>query len=448
MIFYIIAFVLVLYSFFDFKKSFFLYLGFKLFLNQNVSLVSLPGIPTLTLDLVLTWFYFILLVTLKKDYQKSTDSFPLKNPMIMLLVSYFFSALFGISPFLAEIANYVKFIADSIIIIWMIWQVVESEDDFSFIMNYFVWLFAFSILYAFYEYIISANPLISYEQTLNYDTSKVVDNLYSADGIRGYRVQSIFYHAIGAGMNWALFFFWLVSYQIKKMSQFSFFKIIVAIGCVICCFMTKSRSSYIFLAIISLGLIDFKSKRFYKFLPVLFLGICIILPFVSQYQDLLKTMVSVDAINSYNAGSSIDMRMKQFSAAMNLLIQRPLFGYGLKFLDYLSNSDTVQLLGLESVWLNALTKLGMLGVLSYLVQLIYDVVIIPKKYSLIWLVFLSAAYWITYTVSSVPGFSIYLFYLIMFYYIKTSKVYQNKKASSRVNQLFFKEGKIIYRRKI
>ena len=159
-------------------------------------------------------------------------------------------------------------------------------------------------------------------------------------------------------------------------------------------------------------------------------------------------MVSVDAINSYNAGSSIDMRMKQFSSAMNLLIQRPLFGYGLKFLDYLSNSDTVQLLGLESVWLNVLTKLGMLGALSYLVKLIYDVVIIPKKYSLNWLVFLGAAYWITYTFSSVPGFSIHLFYLIMFYYIKTSKVYQNKKASLRVTQLFFKEGKIIYRRKI
>lgn len=447
MIFYLISVFLVVYAFINYKKSFMLFLGFKFFLNQNITIVSVPGIPTLTLDLLLTIIYFVLLITLKNSSQTASASFPYKVPMCLMTFSYLFSAVFAIAPISVELANFIKTVTDSIIIIWMIWQIVETPQDFGFLIKYFTIIFIVSICYAFFEYTILSNPLIKYEQTLNYDSSKVVDNIYSSTGIRGYRVQSIFYHAIGAGMNWALFAFWIFSMKIKQNNRVNWLELLVSIACIVCCFMTKCRSSYIFLIIALLGLIDLKSKKFYKILPFFLVSFALIIPFISQYSDLIRTMTNFNALNSYKAGSSINMRVMQFTATLNLFYKRPLFGYGLKFLNYLDTRYTYQLLGLESIWMNVLTKLGIFGFVAYIIKMIYDIFTVPEKYHTRWIMVLLLAYWITYTVSSIPGFSESLLYIVIFYYLKSSDYYKNKKDSMESHKLFLTgDGKIIHKK--
>ena len=50
MIFSIIGFLILVYGIKDFKKSFEIYLVYKLILVTNITLISMPGIPLLTVE--------------------------------------------------------------------------------------------------------------------------------------------------------------------------------------------------------------------------------------------------------------------------------------------------------------------------------------------------------------------------------------------------------------
>ena len=86
----------------------------------------------------------------------------------------------------------------------MIWEIYEDKADYKRLYKYITIVMLISCVYAFIEFFIKRNPLALYEATLNKDESRIILGLYTNEQ-RGYRVQSIFEHAIGAGINWAIY---------------------------------------------------------------------------------------------------------------------------------------------------------------------------------------------------------------------------------------------------
>ena len=282
-------------------------------------------------------------------------------------------------------------------------------------------------IYGFAEFLIKSNPLQQYELTIIGNTERSINNMYDTE-YRGYRVSSVFSHSIGAGVTWALYVLTIISLKVKhnvKKIPWQNFSILTAVLCIICIFLTKMRSPLLFLGIGLLGIIDLRKKSFYKFLGILVIVLVIISPWISK----LNLTVLYSLFNSSAAaqvsGSSMQQRSGQFQSAFTLLFQySPIFGLGSKFQDAMANSSLIQsLLGLESIWLNDIVKYGILGVLADVIWLYYLIIKIPKYYQSSDAFWLSIAYAITITATSVPGFQIYLLYLVLFACLKSTSKY-------------------------
>ena len=69
MIFSIIGFLILVYGIKDFKKSFEIYLVYKLILVTNITLISMPGIPLLTVEMFMTLVYVLVFFSKGTQYQ-------------------------------------------------------------------------------------------------------------------------------------------------------------------------------------------------------------------------------------------------------------------------------------------------------------------------------------------------------------------------------------------
>ena len=96
--FLIIAALLILYSLKNYKQGFFLFLAFRLFLNNNINLINLPGVPLLTLEVFMSIFFALLYVIKRKRYSRviTTSPLPFNKVFIWVLLSYVVSSF--ISP--------------------------------------------------------------------------------------------------------------------------------------------------------------------------------------------------------------------------------------------------------------------------------------------------------------------------------------------------------------
>lgn len=445
MIFLIIGLLIILYSFFDFKKAFSFYLCYKLVLVTNITVISKPGLPLLTLEMAMTLIFIIVFIFTGKKYQNAHSKFPFAVPLILYSISLLISSVLSIAGLGSEFSNIIKQLAENVLLVWMTWQVFETKDDFKFLFVGITIVILLSCLYGFVEYLIKDNPLTKYEATLNKDPDKLIDYIYSTDS-RGYRINSFFEHAIGAGMIWALysvFVFILIQNKRVKIKKY-IIPIIAAILCLPCIFLTKMRSPILFLGIAMLAIVNLNSKRFRNIAIGFLLGAVVILPFVSD--DIINVVLGIFDKESAAeiGGSSIDMRIDQFAAAFELLRLSPLFGLGPSFSDVLNNETVNRLLGGESVWLGVITQLGLFGVVVYIIQLYYFVVKIPMYFNRKELFFISLAYWVTCSITSVPGFSMMLYYLCIFYFIKTSNRYKKAVNYGKVYGIYISRGIIHY----
>ena len=119
------------------------------------------------------------------------------------------------------------------------------------------------------------------------------------------------------------------------------------------------------------------------------------------------------------------MRLDQLDAVFQLMKQSPLFGLGEKFRLYISNIYTTRALDYESLWLEQMAMHGMVGVFAYIYLIYVSIIVVPRKYKSKQVFLFSLAYWLVYTMTSTPYFRIYFYYIVLFYFIKNSRVYRN-----------------------
>lgn len=446
MIFSIIGFFILIYGIKDFKKSFELYLVYKLILVTNITLISMPGIPLLTVEMFMTLIYVLVFFSKGTQYQFAHMKFPYKAAFGLLFVCWLLSSMFAIAGFKAELSNLIKIVSEDILLVWLMWEMLETKENFKFLYKYVTILIFASCVYGLIEYAIKSNPLTLYEATLIHDETRSFVGLYT-NMDRGYRIKSIFEHAIGAGINWsmyAVFTMWLwVNSDIESRKSFPRLSMITAFMCVPCIILTKMRSPLLFLAISCLGLVDFKKKRFYSLLVLGILAIIALMPLLTENANILMSFFDQNA-QAEAGGSSIETRLTQFAAAFDAVKISPVFGLGNKFARVLPRSVYVMLYGMESIWLWVIVQYGIIGVAVYLFYMVYSLLCVPVKYNSKPIFFITLAYWVTYTATSVPGLKMHLFYLIVFYFIKTSEKYQLAKKEGNIYGVYLQNTKIVY----
>ncbi len=438
MIFILAGLLIIIYSLQHYKKGLCIYLAFKLLLVTNITLISLPGLPLLTLEDFMNMFFvcYFILMNRKRCRKDPKFGIPWQMPFIGLSISFILSSIFAVMGFTSEISAFIKFLFGDILLIWTVWECLRTERDFRIVFKLITVVIFASCIYGLIEYEIKINPLQLYEMTLNHDSTKVISFVYSSLD-RGYRINSIFEHAIGAGMNWSLYFGFVIYHLINKRKKLPFhlLSIITAGMCLACVLLTKMRSPLIFTIILCFGAFNFKKRKSYIFILLAIIVAAVFLMSADKTSNVLQVILSLfqSKTTSSVGGSSLEMRIDQMVCALNLMKINPVVGLGTKYQSAISAFDYSGILGSEGLLLYVLPCFGILGIVNYIYYFWVSMVRIPMYFKSKQLAFLFLAYLITYLVSSVPGLKIHLLYLFAFWLIKTSDKYRNYTGTRKVS---------------
>lgn len=435
MIFSVVAILIFLYSFVNYKHSFFLFVIFQSF--AYLPNVSLGGSMRLSLAMLLIGLYTVEFYFKRSCVRHSNTAFPYKIPMVLIGFSLIFTCFFAVAGFVPEITRAVSIIVQTLVEIWLIWELAENERDFKFIFQGIIILFIVATTYGLYEYLISSNPFLNYKIKISDGEIRTYLNTGS-QGLRGYRVYSVFNHPIGAGMNFGLFFIFVLScclvYNDKIPKKTLAF--IAAALCVPCIILSKMRAAIFFTAIAALMFVDWrmlKKKRFYLILLIGVVGAFAVYPLIQKNINILLSFFDSSA-QSKIQGSNVSMRFSQLDAVYHLMMMSPIGGLGEKFEDFIVNQYTIASLDYESIWFEQMTRHGLVGVLVQIVLIYVSIVRLPQKYRSKPLFFLNLSYWLTYTLSSTPSFSMPMFYLSQFYFIKKTEIYKIENKKIRIKR--------------
>lgn len=392
----------------------------------NITLIALPGIPLLTLDVFMTMAFSCLYYKNRKKLQLEQQPFPYKQPFKFLVFSYFLSTVFAYVGFISAFSQFIGEAICEFVFVWLMWKVID-KDDIQYLIKGFTFMFFLACLYGFYEKITQSNPIVLYELSLMDGSDKAIDFLVTDDENRGYRVQSFFEHAIGGGINWGMFavfaftMIWVchidISAKIKNGILFT------ALLCIPCLFFANNRGAIVYFFIAILSIVNLKDSNFYKRLACVCALLLVIAPLFSDYLDNVLSIFNPNAQEKVG-GSNAEMRFRQLAAAIALMMQSPIVGLGYKFMNLMDSDLVDALLGLESMWFRILTQFGLLGVIANLSLAYYSLVKIPKTYKSAPLFFFSLAYWVTGSLTSVPGMKMYFYYFVLIVFIKMSEIHK------------------------
>lgn len=419
MFFYIIGIILLFYGIVDYKKAFMGYLVFRLVLVQNITLISLPGVPLLTLEVFLSLFFVGLYFLKRGQLEEDLSPFPLKIPFFFLLASWSISTIFAIVGFGSAMSQYLRDVCQNIILIIIMWRIIRDKEDFYKLFIAFIIVIFLSCIYGLFEGMIETNPLADYEATFNSDDERLLDFDYTDDYYRGYRVKSFFEHAIGAGLMWAITIILVLYINVKSVLHINawFIGLVLIFLCIVSILLTKSRGPIFFLIIASIGFINLRSRLWVYSL----IGGCAIIAigwdFFSQYANTFLSIFSARAQDEVG-GSNAEMRMEQLATAFLLMQMSPIWGLGFKYFNELGEALTEDLLGSESMWFVILPQFGLIGIIANIVLAYYTIYKIPRYCNSKALFFFALAYWITASLTSVPGLKMYYFYFVYFFMMK------------------------------
>lgn len=425
MVFTVISIFIALYGLIDFKKSVMLFTVYQIFWYPTV-IFSIGGI-SLGTNSVIPLFYALLFIVNRKKIIRTRIDFPFKFPFLLILLSLLFSSITALTGFSSEFNRALMRMFSVYIFLIILWYAIETEDDFKFIFKYITIVMFIAAVYGLFEYGTQENVLLNYKILLSNDTI----NLYDSLGLRGYRLSSLFEHPLGAGMTMGLYAIFVLNivFRESKVIPNSKLAVLTSIFLFPMIILTKMRTAIIFTIISLFTLFKFSRKVKYKyfiwFLSFFILIIPILFIVIRSNSSLITNLFTSEK-SSEIGGSSLEMRLNQFSAILIIMKSSPIFGLGETFRSaIISSGITDAALGYEGLIFEQLTMHGIFGFISSLVLMYYMVIKVPKIFKVREIRIYSLAYWISYLVSSIPSFRLLILFVIIFYFIKSSDRYTN-----------------------
>lgn len=413
----IVILCLLVFALVDYKKSYFLFLFFQIFWYPSAKFFYplTSAFNQIPLYLIASIGYLAIHFFQKKQ----CCHFFYLTPIIILCLTHFITSFFSLEGFANEIFRAIGYASNLIGNIYLINCYVNKKDDIVFLLKGLTICYCFVTAYGLIEYFLQYNTILSYKSTLTPEGLWV----YSIDIYRGYRLCTVFEHPIGAGMNLSLFvFFSLFCLFVLKLKISKKWRLLILLICIISAcevFLTKMRSCIVFLLIGCIGFLSLKNRKQYLVLALGVFGILIVCLLSEQVQGLFLSLFS--GFKSDNVGgSSLSMRLSQMETVIKISKLSPIFGLGERFADFLPSNLIAGGLAFESVWFEVVCKFGFLGTLATLCLILYSCFLLPIKCKSKPLFFISSAYWIVYSLTSVPFFRDSFFYLILIVIVKYS----------------------------
>lgn len=410
MIFSILSFFLILYAIQNFNRSFLLYMLLEVVWYPQAKLLDISGLPAIPISLVMSFFYVVYYVIKKR--KNIFSNFPLSIPLIMLALSRLASCFTSLAGFEDEFSRFIGYSFTSCLEVWLIWNIVNSEKDFNFLLKGLTIVFLFAGVYGLIVFATHTNVIFDYKSSL---VENGID-AYNAGDIRGYRLTSIFEHPLGAGMNFAIFIITILvaklKYGFRGVSSIIIYVTVVL--AVICIFYTKMRAGLFMLIFGIPAFWKFKGKQFIKLFVGCVVLLFIVFPLISDQIDVFQSLFNKKAQEEIG-GSNLEMRLEQLGACFYFLQQSPITGFGEQCLLYLNGIQAYQLRALESVVFEEMVRHGIFGLLATFVLMYFTMVHLPLKHHSKELFFVSFCFWGTYILTSIPFFRMHLFYIAYFY---------------------------------
>mgnify|MGYP003990762295 FL=1 len=283
------------------------------------------------------------------------------------------------------VSGYISFMLETIFPVFMIWVAFKDSDSLLKLIKMTVSVYVIMALYGVIAYWYGGNPLLELINTE--DSPRRLLFTYNENergGVLG-RAQSIFSHPLHLGYLSSIMAVMVFGIQ-KAFRPFSTIAYWLVLFILLVSIMLASSRSPILFLIISIivytaysGLIN--ALKIFAFT---FLGLVLVISsgiYESVFGNYLELIVSIfeelSGKESGFGGSDLDMRLSQLAIALNVFLERPLFGHGMSYIRILlENHLAPGLLEAESFAFKMI-DVGVVGMFGYLLLYV-------KIYSSFW----------------------------------------------------------------
>lgn len=428
----IISVIILVYAIINFKKGLIAFLAFQIVWFKDQQIITIPGLASINIDLIMDFAFLLLFITKRKKIKLSKVDFPLKTPFITLGCSWILTSFSFKTSFFGEFVRAAGNITIQLLFVVMIWYVLDNHKDFITIFKYVTLIVFVANIYSLIEYALKYNPILDYKLSLTSTELETYNTNEYAVSYRGYRSSSIFEHTIAAAMVYGFYlvFTLIIINSFREKIKLEKFSIITCFLCIPGILLTKMRTGIFFVIIGVFFELIFAPKKIskrnlYNFLLIGFFGLIFIIPVISENISLILSIFSKDA-QSAVGGSNISWRITQAKYIFDYGKQTLFLGCGENFR---KNADLILLRkytgDFESLWFEQFLAHGLFGVTAYVILIYYLTFKLSKKYDSIHLLGFSLSYWITYSMTSLPYFRTFLYFLIVFYFIKKTDLYKS-----------------------
>lgn len=380
----------------DFKKTLLIWMPFQMLFNAQIALKY--SSPAMSLNLgVLAMLVCVYYFRYRKKINKTNnDLFILKTPFIAYVLSYLLSFIVSIAPVSVGLNAMIKYFLTTFGIMYIFQKIITTKEDIRLFIRASIIVVFLIVGLAIFEAVFQDNPVLDYVYFNSPQDDTTQGRMwYIPPSIRGamamrygmVRAYSFFGIPIEFGCACAfLFFFYVVLFNENFLKDINIKQKTVQISCILCfigLFLANSKTAYVGLVFLLLGL--FRLKQILNIKVILSILI-IVAAFFYLFPNYLLNFTSLfdTDIAEEGGGSTVEGREAQFAIALKMFNMNPIFGNGPGSISILkqvgSNSD---ILGAESSWMQILPERGILGALAYIIFYISIFIrcskYIPKK---------------------------------------------------------------------
>ena len=429
LIFLFISFLIIVAAYKNFRVTFIFYMALKMVGLSMMCIKYTP--PALSMETLLNFFFLFEFFRrgYLKHYIHNFNNFPLKRYFILSAISIGLSSVFSIMPFSYNINTLILTFMDEYLLVIIFWFYINKRQDIYLFIKCSMGILLVSYIFGFYEFIVGHNPFLDYlRQNINEDL--LTGKFYDPGERLGLRRVVAFFVSpnnflYGAFVALLLFYYNKLSKYGERIIKHIFIFAFLSMALII---MANSRTVLISSIIIFIPILfSYKSQSIKIVLLLLLVGI-LFAPFIMQYSaNITSVLSSSDKVAI--EGSSISGRMGQFTGAFELMMKSPIIGNGLGSISYFVSDEGGWrwiILGTESVWMKLMIERGILGIIAY-AFLFLDLLKSFKVTSDSSMLFCILGYLCAHTMSSLPGFSILFFLIVIFCMYKLKYLpYENR----------------------
>ncbi len=287
----------------------------------------------------------------------SLKHFPLRKAFIFLFLTYIAGIIVSSRPFL-ETVPYVVSLICSYLIVVVFYNEISCKCDITTCFKSFIVITTVLSLYFLFEYTTQSNPFLAWILPQIPESWGGLFFYFEDPTTRFSSVmcQSLLNISIGWGGFCALGVSFLLICKREFLSlvnpiYFWFLILLLVFGVL----GSGSRSALLYLLLIIAGFVfEMNGKNKLFFILFVLLGVIVLR---HQLFEILGSLSGNDV-----GGSSVGGRQLQLLAAISVISQSPVFGFGIKG-TAIAGEINSSILGSESIWLQQLINFGLFGVI-------------------------------------------------------------------------------------